>query len=600
MKISIKNRIRNTLRRFVRKGGNGASSLRSAKNRSSSRKHKSAPNNTTHMKHDMNPLHFYPLKSELTKNVMTSAMYYQMFDEKHPNVAIHKIVDDNKFFESMYSLFQSLTGKKLNKDKFSYLFLAFLKCTSESKVSFADFYTMWPGLKEAVGPGFDKEFTEFAANVAEGLFSEFQQSNHIYKSSGVKSKKSSSSSSPSPSSSSSSSSKSPSSASRSRNNTRSPKKGGALPTGSFFDSLLEIVFIYLVSRFLPNSRRRGLFLVLAWLFFFWGLLNIYNSVESLLFGNIIRDSVREVIPDLGASFRGVGSSAMALIPSSAHPRMVAEMAPFEASVRNLQDGFDEFARRETFTNSLSLWRLLTGNPLEYFRANSQLREFMMEFQNTPAYGDIRTHITRAMDNMVQSFDAIISHSPVIHAPAAEDDASFWGGVQRVMAPLRNVVAQVGNVLHTASRSNEIITHSRDSATREFAELIQRISSDFLRMVRLASTRLDTRISRDVWGIRWGIPMVLLNGGYLTRFYYALYQARRRATARAQAAHDSRTDDNVSPGAVVVTTGSRARSLMNSRNSAADAFRDRMIENGNAVSPRSSPPNPDSDQPPGSM
>jgi len=597
MKISIKNRIRNTLRRFVKKGGKGASSLQSAKNRSSnhrssSRKYKSAPNETnTHMKHDMNPLHFYPLKSELTKNVMTSTMYYQMFDEKHPNVAIHKIVDDNKFFESMYSMFQSLTGKKLNKVKFSYLFLAFLKCTSESKVSFADFYTMWPGLKEGAGPGFDKEFTEFAANVAEGLFSDFQQSKHIYKSSGVKSKKSTSAA----------SAASPSSASRSRTNTRSPKRGGAFPTGSFFDSALEIVFIYLVSRFLPN-RRRGLFLVLAWLFFFWGLLNIYNSVESLLYGNIIRDSVREVIPDFRASFEGIGSSAVALIPSAAHPRMIAELEPFQESVRNLQDGFDVFARRETFTNSLNLWGLLTGNPLEYFRVNGQLREFMMEFQNTPAYGDIRTHITRAMDNMAQSFDAIISHSPVIHAPSVEQDDSFWGGVQRVMEPLRNVVAQVGNVLHTASRSNEIITYSRDSATREFAELILRISSDFLRMVRLASTRLDTRISRDVWGIRWGIPMVLVNGGYLARFYYMLYQARRRATARSQAAHDSRTDDNVSPGAVVVTTGSRARSLRNSRNSAADAFRDRMIENGNAVSPRSSPPNPDSDQnpPPGSM
>jgi hypothetical protein len=163
-----------------------------------------------------------------------------------------------------------------------------------------------------------------------------------------------------------------------------------------------------------------------------------------------------------------------------------------------------------------------------------MREMMTRFQNTASFARLNTAVQNAVQNMEETLRASVSNSAQVitgRAAAAQNDDSWFGLVQQYVTTLRTAIAYAGDVIHTGSRSDDIVRISLDAGNEQMRQLFMHLANEFARMVATASTRLQTNLSRDIWGLQWGIGQILFNGGFLVTYYAGVYRDwRRRRTA----------------------------------------------------------------------
>lgn len=452
----------------------------------------------------------YPVSSKFATNVVSHAIYLDFFVKKHPHLPVHQIIYDNEFFNALFDVFKTMCGEKLNKQKFAFLVLAFISCTASgsttSASSMKDLYKMWPGLtsssagKSAASSryartksnlvrsrknstsrnsSFEGAFPSFAQRVANSLFNDFQASSKKLNSNNT------------------------------TNNTT--KTGGSMPYNA-----LGMVISYLIAHLVPEGRARtNVYLVVGWLFFLWGMLNIYNGFDDLINGQLLRQSAREVMPELRSSFSVMGSTALAISgrsQSTEFEPFARRLDDFESEFENVMNQNDDAMRD---TQHLNLMGLIFNNNLNaYARQEEALRQFFINFGRTPFYNNLVGEVERFGRNMQDSLEAVTVHT------ARVEGQGIWGS-------FRNLVGMVGDAMYNMGHADDALRTLRANGAQELVVLMQRVSNEFARVIQLSCTRLNVRIQRDVWGIREGITQVVISGAYLIQVYRMLFRARRQ-------------------------------------------------------------------------
>ena len=128
-------------------------------------------------------------------------------------------------------------------------------------------------------------------------------------------------------------------------------------------------------------------------------------------------------------------------------------------------------------------------------------------------------------------ESVSNSARVIHTGPVDD--TYLAYIASAFHTVRSAIASVGDVIHTGSRSDEVMRQVVYAGAQEMERILQHILREFNILLTVAGTRLQTDLSRDVWGLQWGIGQIFFNGALLLRYYIATYRNRRQRPRNAE-------------------------------------------------------------------
>jgi hypothetical protein len=264
----------------------------------------------------------------------------------------------------------------------------------------------------------------------------------------------------------------------------------------------SVLIMYLLG-YLPERHRRNVRIVFAFIFMLWGIILIYNAVDSLF---NIDDHMNNMVREARDAFidRANAAAGAALVPYGA--QVPAELQlQYNALPINT-------------ANSLHINFADIFSPSAQGRLVNQLVEnigtMMHSIIGSREYVQFQLRLQELINNVGQAIDASSAHAPNINADA---DAGFF---TNVVYSLRNMVGQFAAIRYNVQHADSIVSHVISSGQTEFTRLFANLLADLTRMTQNLSVQLRVHLGANFDNLMIGTYMAV---GYLLHILYYAYR-----------------------------------------------------------------------------